>query len=240
MDYVSYFFQMEALLRLPSSAGRAGDPASCQVPAGDPHGAQPDPLAPGLAGDDGARPRRDLDALVLLPRARQDPRPLRNGDRAADAHALLPGRWRDRGRAARLRGEVPRLRRGNADSGRPVRGPAGPQRGLPAADQRDRDRRPRAPARPRRHRAASARRRRPLGPAQGDRLPRLSRGRVQDPGRHGRRQLRPLPGPRRRDGRVEPDRRPVPRPPRGGPRSSPTTASTCCRRARSSRPRWSR
>src|SRR6185312_8969168 len=85
---------------------------------------------------------------------------------------------------------------------------ARPQRGLPAAHQRGRDRRSRAPAGARRHRAAAARRGRALGPAQGLRLPRLSGDGLQDPGRHGRRQLRPLPGPGRRDGRVDQDHRP--------------------------------
>ena len=46
----------------------------------------------------------------------------------------------------------------------------------------------------RRHRAAAARRRRALGPAQGRPLPRLRRLRLQHPGRHRRRRLRPLPG----------------------------------------------
>ena len=94
------------LLRRGRAPHRPRDPAPRQVPADDLPRAQPDPLAPGLAGDDGARPRRGLDALVLLPRARQDPRPLRDGDRAADAHPLLPGRRRDRGHPARLRGEA--------------------------------------------------------------------------------------------------------------------------------------
>mgnify|MGYP003693894173 CR=1 FL=1 len=91
-----------------------------------------------------------------------------------------------------------------------------------------------------RDRAAAARRRRALGPAQGLRLPRLPGDGLQDPGRHGRRQLRPLPGAGGGDGRVDADRRAgaSTRCPRA--RSSPTTASTCCRRARSSRPRWSR
>ena len=44
--------------------------------------AEPDPLAPRLARDRGARAGRDLDVLVLLPRARADPRPLRDGLRA--------------------------------------------------------------------------------------------------------------------------------------------------------------
>ena len=100
------------------------------------------------------------------------------------------------------------LRRRHAGPGRPVRSAARPQRGLPAAHQRGRDRRPRAAAGARRHRAAAARRGRALGPAQGLRLPRLPGDGLQDPGRHGRRQLRPLPGPGRRDGRVDQDHRP--------------------------------
>ena len=47
-------------------------------------------------------------------------------------------------------------------------------------------------ARARRHRPAAARGRQPVGPAQGRALQLLRRLRVQDPGRHGRRQLRPL------------------------------------------------
>ena len=105
------------LLRRGRAAGRARDPAPGQVPADDLPRAQPDPLPPRLARDDGARPRRDLDALVLLPRARPDPRPVRDGDRAADAHPLLPGRRRDRGHPARLRGEAARVHRRACRSG---------------------------------------------------------------------------------------------------------------------------
>ena len=63
-------------------------------------------------GHERARPRRDVDVLVLLPRARDDPRPVRDVLRPADAHALLPGRRRDRGHPApgsrRSCAEVPR------------------------------------------------------------------------------------------------------------------------------------
>ena len=44
--------------------------------------AEPDPLAPRLARHRRARAGRDLDVLVLLPRARADPRPVRAGLRA--------------------------------------------------------------------------------------------------------------------------------------------------------------
>src|SRR3712207_8875070 len=49
------------------------------------------------------------DVLVLLPRARAGPRPLRDVVGAADAHALLPGRRRDGRHPARLGREVPQL-----------------------------------------------------------------------------------------------------------------------------------
>ena len=49
-----------------------------------------------------ARPRRDLHVLVLLPRPRADPRPLRDVVGPAHAHALLPGRRRLRGHPGRL------------------------------------------------------------------------------------------------------------------------------------------
>ena len=59
----------------------------------------------------------------------------------------------------------------------------------------------------RRHRAAAARRRQPVGPAQGGAVLELRPLRLQDPGRHGRRQLRPLPRPPRRAVRVDEDHR---------------------------------
>ncbi len=93
--------QHGGLLRRGRAHAGARDPAARQVPADDPPGAQPDPLAPGLARDVGARPRRDVDALVRVPRARHDPRPVRDVDRPADAHPLLPGRRRLRGHPGR-------------------------------------------------------------------------------------------------------------------------------------------
>ena len=64
--------------------------------------AEPHPLAPRLARHGRARAGSDLDVLVLLPRARADPRPVRDGLRHAHAHALLPGRRARRGHPARL------------------------------------------------------------------------------------------------------------------------------------------
>ncbi len=71
---------------------------------------------------------------------------------------------------------------------------------------------------PRRHGTAAARRRQPVGPAQGGAVLELRPLRLQDPGRHGRRQLRPLPGPPRRAVRVDEDH--------------PAGARTACPRAR--------
>ena len=77
-------------------------PRARAVPARDPLRAEPDPLAPRVARDLGARPRRDLDLLVLLPRARQGARPVRVLVRPAHAHPLHPGRRRVRGHPRRL------------------------------------------------------------------------------------------------------------------------------------------
>ena len=93
-------------------------------------------------GHERARPRRDLDVLVLLPRARDDPRPVRDVLGPADAHALHPGRRRDRGHPARLRAEAAQVPRGDADAGRPVRRPAREEPDRARAAARHRRRRP--------------------------------------------------------------------------------------------------
>ena len=92
----------------------------------------------------------------------------------------------------------------------------------------------------RRHRAAAARDRQPVGPAQGDALLLLRGLRVQDPGRHARRQLRPLRRPPGGDPRVLQDHRAGARRRCPRARSSPRTARSRCRRATSWRPRWRR
>ena len=140
-----------------------------------------------MARDERAGPRRDLDVLVLLPRARADPRPVREVLRPAHAHALHPGRRRRRGHPARLG------REGAASS--PTQMPARVDQYSDLLDnneivlQRLRGVCPlptsRA-ARARRHRPAAARRRQPVGPAQGDALLLLRGLRLQDPGRHRR------------------------------------------------------
>ena len=96
-----------------------------------------------------------------------DPRPVRDVLGPADAHPLLPGRRRDRGHPARVR------RRSCASSWtRCRRGPTS----TPTCSRRTRScssacagpaRRRGDDARARRHRAAAARDRQPLGPAQG-------------------------------------------------------------------------
>ena len=135
MDYLVLLLQHGGVRRLRRAAAGARDPAARPVPAGDPPGAEPDPLAPGLARDLRARPRRDVDVLLLLPRPRPGPRPVRDVDRAADAHPLLPGRRRLRGHPGRLRAQGARVLRRDALADRPVRGDPEPQRDLPAAHQ---------------------------------------------------------------------------------------------------------
>ena len=103
------------------------------------------------------------------------------------------------------------------DAARPVRGAARPQRDLPPAPEGRRDRRRADAARPGRDRAAAARHRQPVGPAQGDALLVLRPLRLQDPGRHRRRQLRPLPRADGGDARVGEDRRAGARRPARGP-----------------------
>ena len=100
IDYVSFQYNelvfvlaVEKLLEL--EVPREGD-----VDADAARRAEPDPLASRLARHVRARARSDLDVLVLLPRARPDARPLRDGHRRADAHALLPGRRARRGHPA--------------------------------------------------------------------------------------------------------------------------------------------
>ena len=137
-----------------------------------------------------------------------DPRPVRDVVGAAHAHALLPGRRRDRGHPGGLRAQGARVLRRHAGAHRPVRGAARPERDLPPADAQHGRRLARAPAGARRDRAAAARRGRAVGPAQAHRRPALQGLRLPDPDRHDRRQLRPLPGPPQRDARVDEDHPP--------------------------------
>ena len=170
-----------------------------------------------MARDEHARPRRDLGLVVLLPRARDDPRPLRAVLGPAHAHALHPGRRRDGGHPRGLRGEAAGVPEDHARAPRPVRRPAQQERDLPAAPARHLPARRGVAARPRRHRAAAARGRQPVGPAQGAAVLLLRGLRVPHPGRHARRQLRPLRRAHGGDVRVVPDHRAGPRRAARGP-----------------------
>ena len=215
-------------------------PDARAVPAGDPLRAEPDPLASRLARHVGARPRRDLDLLVLLPRARQGARPVRVLLRAADAHALLPGRRRVRGHPRRLGPQDARVRRRHGAARRAVRGAARPQRDLPPAHQGHRHRRRRAAARAGRHRTAAARRRQPVGPAQGRRptartTTSTSRSRSAPSATATTATACGSPRSRSRARSSGRRSRACPR-----ARTSPTTARWRCRRGTSWRPRWRR
>ena len=232
--------QRDGVLHVRRAAARRARPRARAVPARDPLRAEPHPLPPGVARHDRARPRRDLDLLVLLQRARQGPRPVRVLVRPADAHPLHPGRRGDRGHPGGLGREGAAVHRGHGGARRPVRGDPRPQRDLPAAHQGRRHRPAGAAARPRRDRAAAARRRQPVGPAQGVSLLLVRQVRLQDPGRHGGRLLRPLPRARRRDPRVV--QRSSGRRSRAcrRARTSRATGRSRCRRGTSWRPRWRR
>ena len=136
--------------------------------------------------------------------------------------------------------EVPRLRRGNADPGRPVRGAARPQRGLPLSG-------PKGTGIVSRERLLELGVTGPLLRAAGEpwdlrkafdylAYPELDFkipvGTVGDNYDRYRVRVAEMVESARIVGQAS---TPCPR-----ARSSPTTASTCCRRARSSRPRWSR
>ena len=240
MDYLSYYFNAMAYCGAVETLLEVEVPTRGAVPARDPSGAQPHRLASDLAGHQRAGPRRRVDLPVLPARARTDPRPVRDVLRRAHAHALLPGRRRDRGHPAGLRAPAARVPQGHAGARRRVR--RDPQR------QPDRARAParhlpagrRDAAVARRDRPAAARRRQPLGSAQGRAVQLLRRLRLQDPRRHGRRQLRPLRRAPRRDLRVgarSSSRRSTACP---RDRTSPRTARSRCRRATSSPPRWRR
>ena len=196
------------------AAGARGA-AEGHVDAHAPLRAEPDPLAPRVARDVRPRAGCDLDVLVLLPRARADPRSLRARRGLPDAHALLPGRRPGGGHPARLLPRVPQVRRADAVRGGRVRAARRPEPDLARADagRRPAQRRRRDRARPVGPGPARVGGR--LGPPARRAVPRLRQGRLSRPGLHARRRLRPLPRPHGRDARVDAHRRAVPRPPRG-------------------------
>ena len=69
MDYVSYYFNAMAFCGAVETLLGLEVPPRAQYPTRDPPRAEPDRVAPRVARDERARPRRDLDVLVLLPRA---------------------------------------------------------------------------------------------------------------------------------------------------------------------------
>ena len=129
--------QRDGVLRGGRDAARPRGPAARAVPARDPPGAQPDHVPPRVARDQRARPRRDLDVLVLLPRPRADPRPVRDVVRPAHAHALHPGRRRLRGHpASASRRSSSEFTDDHARAHRPVRRAARQERDRPPAPAR--------------------------------------------------------------------------------------------------------
>ena len=244
IDYVGYQNNELVVRARDREAARARGAREGDVDAHAPVRAEPHPLASRVARHVGARARGDLDVLVLLPRARADPRPVRARRRPAHAHALLPGRRR----SPRTSRRASSPRRASSSSGCRTRSTTTSTLldrnqiwlertdGHRAALRRRRDR-----ARP--VRAGAARIRRRLGPPPRPAVPRLRPGRLPRPGLPGRRRLRPLPRAHGRDGGVGEDRRASASTGWSawrGSRGSPTTARSCCRRARSSTPRWSR
>ena len=98
--------------------------------------AEPDPLAPRLARHLRARARRDLDVLVLLPRARPDPRPLRArrpGTRMHTRYFQVGGLAEDIPRG--FYDECRKFCELDAEGGRRVRGAPRPQPDLARADE---------------------------------------------------------------------------------------------------------
>ena len=71
MDYLSYYFNAMAFCGAVETLLEHRGPQARAVPAGRAHGAQPDRLAPAVAGDRRAGPRRDVGVLVRLARPRR-------------------------------------------------------------------------------------------------------------------------------------------------------------------------
>ena len=178
--------------------------------------AEPDPLAPRLARHVRARARRDLDVLVLLPRARADPRPVRArhrlractratsrpaGSPRTSRAASIPSAASSSSWMPRAVDDYERLVDQNQIWLERTRGI-----GLLSAE----DAIALGQSGP-----GAARVGRRLGPAARRAVPRVRPGRLRRPRLPARRRLRPLPRAHGRDARVDADRRAVPRPARG-------------------------
>ena len=154
-------------------------------------------------GTSSPRARRDLDVLVRVPRARDDPRPLRARHRLPHAHAVLPDRRAGRGHPAGLLSRVPQVRRLDAQGARRLRRAAQQERDLGRAHARAS-----ASSRPRTRSRSGSRGRCCAPPAStgicaGRSVPLYDRVDFRVPVYHGRRRLRPLPRPDRGDARVD-------------------------------------
>ena len=185
MDYLAYYFNAMAFCMTVETLLEEEVPQRAQYLRVIHLRAEPDRQPPVLARHDGRSTSARSRCLVGAARARPDPRPVRDVLRPAHAHALLPGRRRDRGHPARLGAEVPGVPRRDARPHRPVRGAARPatRSGCSARENVgvvSEERLLELGV----HRAAAARRRQPVGPAQGDALLVLRGLRLQDPGRH--------------------------------------------------------
>ena len=201
--------QRDGVLRGGRDAARPRGAAARAVPARHPPRAQPDHVPPRVARDERAGPRRDLDVLVLLPRARARSSTCSRcppasactratSRSAASSRTSPPASWRS---SSEFTDAMP-------DARRPVRRAARQERDRPAAPaQRRRPstrRRCSASASPARCCAPTGN---PWDLRKAAPVLVLRRLRVQDPGRHGRRQLRPLHGPPGRDEGVGADHR---------------------------------
>ena len=105
MDYLAYYYNAMAFCMAVETLLEEEVPPRAQYLRVVAPRAQPDRLPPVLDRHRRARHRRDHDAVVGLPRPRPDPRPVRDVQRPAHAHPLLPGGRRLRGHPAGLGGQ---------------------------------------------------------------------------------------------------------------------------------------
>ena len=240
MDYVSFQANEFVYVARGREAARRSSTAQGRLDADAPLRAEPDPLAPRLARNLGARAGGDLDVLVLLPRAGRDPRPLRDGLPGSRMHT----RYFQAGGLAEdipvgFYDDVPRVLRHDARarststrrSSTGSRSGSSGRRAIGLLSAED---------------AIALGQSGPVLRASGvdwdirkaRAVPRVRRGRLRRPRVPERRRLRPLQGADERDARVGAHRPPVPRRDARTGRGSPTTARSCSRRGTSCTPRW--
>ena len=238
MDYLSYYFNAMAYCGAVEKLIGLDVPPRAQYLRVDPPGAQPDRLAPHLA----ATGALDLGAISVFWYGWRD------RERMLDLFEMSSGQ-RMHTRYFQVGGVIEDIPRGWAEkvppSARTCPSARRPVRALLDKNEivlqrlRDSGARRADAARPGRDRPAAARRRQPVGPAQGRAVLLLRGLRLQDPGRHHRRQLRPLPrAPAEITSRE--DHRAGARRAARGPVHRRRTARSRCRRVTSWRPRWRR